>query len=150
MRPFQIYHWIVSIVVLAAALVASDANAQEHRINSGLILLFDFEDVKDGIIRDRSGLTPQLDVAIQNKNGVETKDGAIELKSDTAIKSNEITPRIAATIIRFGQVTLEAWIHPANVSQKGPARILTYSRNSNDRSFTIGQDGNKFVDSIRV
>ena len=72
MPPFQIYHWMVSIVVLATALVASDATAQkpaqEHRINSGLILLFDFEDVKDGIIRDRSGLTPQLDVAIQNKN----------------------------------------------------------------------------------
>lgn len=49
------------------------------------------------------------------------------------------------------EVTVEAWIKPASVSQGGPARIVTMSASGNvpDRNFTLAQDGDHFVFRLR-
>ena len=151
-------NWITSIVLAlvvgifslatVSAVAAQDAHSNQ-RINSGLILLYDFEKVTNDSILDKSGISPELNLEIRNKDSVSLSDGSVEFKKSGIIKSNGITPRVAAAIIRSGEVTFEAWIHPANAKQNGPARIFTYSRNSNDRSFTIGQDGNKFDFRVR-
>ena len=41
-------------------------------------------------------------------------------------------------------MTLEDWITPANSSQKGPARILSFSSGTSERNFTLGQNGNRY------
>ena len=40
--------------------------------------------------------------------------------------------------------SIEAWITPGLKQQKGPARIVTLSRNGSERCFTLGQDGEAF------
>lgn len=47
-------------------------------------------------------------------------------------------------------ITLEAWVTPASVLQEGPARILTYSVNSNVTNFVLGQSGNKVEARLRT
>ena len=37
------------------------------------------------------------------------------------------------------QYSVEAWVIPANTTQEGPARIITYSPGSGARNFTLGQ-----------
>lgn len=49
-----------------------------------------------------------------------------------------------------GELTIEAWITPANVPQTGPARIVTLSRDSGQRNFTLGQDGSSFEVRLRT
>ena len=147
--------YLMQLTMLAGIFGASSTSglfAQEptpkQRTNSGLIALFDFEKV-DGFVKDASGLQPQPRFKFDPSDSIIHKNGTLEFKKNSLLKSDEITPRIAAAIIRSGELTFEAWIHPANVTQKGPARILTYSRNSNDRSFTIGQNGNRFEFRVR-
>jgi len=38
-----------------------------------------------------------------------------------------------------GEYTIEAWVVPANVTQEGPAGILSYSGGTTSRNFTLGQ-----------
>jgi len=42
------------------------------------------------------------------------------------------------------EFSIEVWLTPATDSQTGPARIVTLSRDSGQRNFTLGQDGNRF------
>ncbi|GAG45344.1 unnamed protein product, partial [marine sediment metagenome] len=44
---------------------------------------------------------------------------------------------------KSGQLTFEVWCRPANTVQKGPARIVSYSKNASYRNFTLGQAGGK-------
>ena len=151
MSPFLFLALILSVVQAPAQDVPN-----VERINSGLIVLYDFEKAVEQAaggeadsFRDESGNTPRLVLKNQGKGTVVHADGAVELKEGGFLKSQNITPRVAAAIIRSGEVTFEAWIEPANITQAGPARIFTYSRDANDRSFTIGQDGNKFEFRVR-
>ncbi|WNZ56127.1 LamG domain-containing protein [Microbulbifer sp. MKSA007] len=44
------------------------------------------------------------------------------------------------TLTATGEYSIEIWAAPANVSQDGPARIVTYSGGDDIRNFTLGQD----------
>ena len=37
-----------------------------------------------------------------------------------------------------GEYSIEAWVVPANVTQEGPARIISYSAGDSNRNFTLG------------
>ena len=49
-----------------------------------------------------------------------------------------------------GQLTIEAVITPDNLTQGGPARIVTFSLDSNLRNFTLGQEGATLVMRLRT
>jgi hypothetical protein len=51
---------------------------------------------------------------------------------------------------RSGEFTLEAVITPANVTQTGPARVLSFSRDPYLRNFTLGQEGDKLLVRLRT
>lgn len=42
------------------------------------------------------------------------------------------------------------WIRPENLEQEGPARILTFSKNSSERNFTVGQEKDRFEIRLRT
>jgi fluoride ion exporter CrcB/FEX len=47
-------------------------------------------------------------------------------------------------------LTLDVWLAPANTHQAGPARIVSYSMNSDLRNFTLGQDGKNLSMRLRT
>jgi len=51
---------------------------------------------------------------------------------------------------KTGAITIDAWILPENLKQKGPARILTFSKNTNERNFTLGQEGDRIEVRLRT
>lgn len=76
--------------------------------------------------------------------------GSMEVRDDTQIRCEQTPNRLIASIRRSGEITIEAWIHPANTRQKGPARIVSLSQNGSNRNFTLGQDGDKFDVRLRT
>ena len=58
----------------------------------------------------------------------------------------ELIERIQAE----GELTIEAWLTPAKAQQSGPARIITLSKDSSQRNFTLGQDGDRFDFRLRT
>src|SRR5690606_38543595 len=49
-----------------------------------------------------------------------------------------------------GELTIEAWITSRSVQQSGPARIVTLSKDSGSRNFTLGQNNDRFEVRLRT
>jgi len=64
----------------------------------------------------------------------------VELSSLGGIRSKFSTELLYSRLISGTGLTVEVWIETKNVSQKGPARIVSYSLNKALRNFTLGQD----------
>jgi len=59
-------------------------------------------------------------------------------------------PHLLAGFQATNAITIEAVIHPEKADQKGPARIVSFSHNSSQRNFTLGQEGNALAFRLRT
>lgn len=115
-----------------------------ERVTKGLQLLYDFSGTSGPKIRDRSGVGQPLDLTIGQASAVERSNGVLVVKSPTILVSAKPASKLTEAVRQSGEFTLEAWIKPANESQRGPARIVTLSKDSSQRNFTLGQDGKRY------
>ena len=69
-----------------------------------------------------------------------------------ASKAVPATParRVSQAVRRSGELTVEAWIRPANVTQAGPARNVTCSADPSRRNVTLGQEAGDFEMRFRT
>ncbi len=77
-------------------------------------------------------------------------DGGLRIESPTLIASAAAANKIVQAIDRSGELTIEAWVQPANTTQSGPARIVTCSVDSSRRNFTLGQAKGDFEVRFRT
>lgn len=57
----------------------------------------------------------------------------------TIIKSETAATKVISAGMTNNALTIEAWIQPDNISQDGPARIVTISGDPSNRNVTSGQ-----------
>ena len=120
------------------------------RSNDGLLALYDFGLAAGSTVKDVSGVEPALDLQIVNAKAVKRSKGSLEISGKTTIRSIKVPTKITKTVKGTGQLTVEAWVRPGNLKQAGPARILTISKDTSNRNFTFGQDGNKYGLRLRT
>ena len=121
-----------------------------QRATGGLLALYNFDETEGKIIKDHSGVEPAMDLEIENLKAVSRSDGILRVHGETRILSRNAATKIQEALRQSGEITVEAWIHPANTTQSGPARILTISKNISERNFTLGQNGNKLDARLRT
>jgi hypothetical protein len=126
------------------------ADSRPQRVTGELQVLYDFRSPEGPTIQDRSGAAEPLDLRIADKNAVRRSAQGLEVVGNVSIASEKPASRLIESIRQSGAVTIEAWIRPANTNQKGPARILTVSRNTTERNLTLGQEGDKFDVRLRT
>ncbi len=108
------------------------------RVEKDIIALYEFKTGQGSVAYDTSGVSPDLHLTLSGNVswvggwGVEFLDGKAQ-GSTTA--SKKLSDLIKAT----GEYSIEAWVVPANVTQEGPARIVSYSAGTQARNFTLGQ-----------
>lgn len=71
-------------------------------------------------------------------------------KIDRAKKVDIDRGKLLEKLRKSGTITIEAWIKPENLKQDGPARILTFSKNTSERNFTLGQKGDRIEVRLRT
>ena len=120
------------------------------RSGDGLVALYDFRLAKGSIVKDRSGVGKPLDLKIQNPKNVRRTKGTLEVRGKTLIRSDKPAAKVFNAVRRSGEITIEAWVRPANAKQDGPARMVTLSGGSSDRNFTLGQEGDKVDVRLRT
>ena len=118
--------------------------ARSSRTGRGLLALYDFASASGSTVRDVSGVEPALDLQIVDPKAVKRSKGSLEIHGVTMIRSIKVPTKIIKTVKGTGQLTVEAWVRPANLKQNGPARILTISKDTSNRNFTLGQDGHNY------
>lgn len=113
-----------------------------ERYSRNLLALWEFKEGNGSVARDTSGVAPAIDLALTGNVrwlsnwGVAFDQGML---LGSAAASRKLYDAIADPAAGTQQYSVEAWATPANIVQEGPARVVSYSRNSNSRNFTLGQ-----------
>jgi len=115
------------------------------------LLQYTFREGQGDVVRDVSGEGEPLNLKIEKPSAVRwLPDGGLRVESPTRIMSTAAAARVVQAISRSGELTLEAWVRPANTTQAGPARIVTLSVDPSRRNFTLGQAAGDFEMRFRT
>ena len=128
---------------------AEDENGAQRSVD-GLQLLYDFQETDGDVIFDRSGAGEKLNLKIENRGAVRRGKGQLEIIKPAKIYGENPAPRLAAAFRESGEITIEVWLRPANLKQEGPARVVTMSRSSSERNFTLGQEAGFWQARLRT
>ena len=109
------------------------------RSSDGLLVLYTFDEGGGDLVHDTAGTDPPIDLGIGADGGTRWVDGGLAVESASRIQSAGPDDRISAAGRASGEITVEAWITPANVTQDGPARVVSLSLDSGTRNITLGQ-----------
>jgi hypothetical protein len=108
------------------------------RFESSQIAFYQFKTGSGAIAYDTSGVEPAANLSLQGDISWVTGWG-IQINSGRAQASTTTSKKLAQLIGATGELTLEAWVVPANVVQEGPAAIVSYAGSSTERNVTLGQ-----------
>lgn len=108
------------------------------RVDTNIIALWNFKTGQGNTAFDTSGVEPAINLTLSGSFnwvggwGVQIVDGKAQGSTSASKKLHDL---IKAT----GEYSIEAWVTPANVTQEGPAGIVSYSGGTDIRNFTLGQ-----------
>lgn len=110
---------------------------------SGSVAEYVFAGGSGTTIADSSGYGTPLDLTIANPSATSWSPDGLNISGTTEIESNSAATKVVDAIAASGEFTLEAWVDPANLTQTGPARIVTISQHTGSRNATLGQAGDE-------
>jgi glycopeptide antibiotics resistance protein len=86
------------------------------------------------------------------KNHVKWRDGASGLHfiGEGQVISSSSQKAFYENLVSAKGFSLEVWLVPENNNQRGPARIVSYSLDTNYRNFTLGQEGSDLIMRLRT
>ncbi len=127
-----------------------------ERYDRNLIAFWKFDEFdpagSPAIARDTSGVAPAIDLVLEGDVDFMQAYG-VDIAAGRAIASREQSEKlwneIADPATGTGQYSVEAWVVPANTTQEGPARIVSYSRSTGSRNFMLGQRMYQYVSRNR-
>ena len=113
------------------------------RIESDLIALYTFSDGTGTIVQDWSHFGPALDLQISRNAGVRwlVESNGIEFVKPSIVKSKVPAVKLVEAVRATDELSVEVWMTPQNVNQNSPSRIVSLSRDSGARNFSLGQEG---------
>lgn len=126
--------------VVSKSLLLTDGlvAASGGRFESDMIALYQFKTGNGNTAYDTSGIEPAANLTLSGD--VEWLGSwGLAFNSGKAQASTASSKKIHDLITSTNEMTIETWVTPNNVTQEGPARIISYSAGDNDRNFTLGQ-----------
>ena len=126
---------------------------QGSRHDDALQALYIFDDRGPRLFDRAASFVPaaqDVDLDVESAAGVTWHSDKLELQSPNRISSPSGAQGIFSACTASNAITVEAWVRPGNVTQGGPARIVTYSLNSSVRNFTLAQDGGRYEFRLRT
>ncbi|WJG08763.1 LamG domain-containing protein [Aliiglaciecola sp. LCG003] len=108
------------------------------RFENDLIAKWEFKTGSGTTAFDTSGVEPAMDLTLSGD--VNWIGGwGIQLLNGKAQSSTTSSKKLHDLLTATNELSIEAWVVPANVTQEGPARIMSYSGGADTRNFTLGQ-----------
>ncbi|MCZ6710952.1 MAG: LamG domain-containing protein [Gammaproteobacteria bacterium] len=126
------------VTSMALRLVDGIISSSGGRFEANVIALYEFKTGSGNQVFDTSGVEPALNLTLSGNYtwiggwGVQFVDGKAQGSTAASAKLHDL---LAST----GEFSIEAWVAAANVTQNGPARIVTYSGGPTARNFMLGQ-----------
>jgi len=108
------------------------------RVENNIIARYEFKTGEGNTAFDTSGVDPAINLNLIGEVDWLGSWG-IRLNGGKAQGSTGSSKKLHDLITLTGEYSLEAWVVPDNVTQDGPARIVSYSGGADIRNFTLGQ-----------
>jgi hypothetical protein len=136
---------LITIIFLLYCLPANAIRTQQD-----LLLLYDFSETTGTVIHDKSNVDPKLDLTIPDPSKVTWLNPGLSVTAATIVKATALRTKLDPNVFSTKGITIEAWIKPLNNTQEGPARIISFSKDSADRNFTFGQSADVWNQRFRT
>ncbi len=130
--------------------VTLSVTPNEQTIIAGAQVIYNFNENNGNIINDISEVGESLNLTIVDTNKIEWVQLGLKISSGASIAAVTSPLKIFNSCTQSNEITVETWLKPSLLSQYGPARIVTYSKNKDERNFTLSQDGNSFQTRLRT
>jgi hypothetical protein len=115
------------------------------------IALYTFQEGGGRRVYDRSPVGPSLDLEIAEPHrAVWLPKGGLELTGPTLLYSTQQPDLIYQRATAGHTFSVAAWVEPKDALQHGPARIVSFSLNSQLRNFTLGQAASEIDFRVRT
>ncbi len=116
-----------------------------------LLVSYTFREGVGDTIRDVSENGAPLDLVIEEPANVEwLPNGGLLFKDVDLAKTEGPATKIIDACKASNEITIIAWIKPANLELTGPARTITCSTDPSNRNFTLGQDTTGYQIRLRT
>ncbi|MEO0479609.1 MAG: LamG-like jellyroll fold domain-containing protein [Planctomycetota bacterium] len=104
------------------------------------IALYEFDEGSGTTVADTSGVSPAVDLTIQDASRVEWGPGFLTLDR-ARLETVGAATRITDAIVTSGEFSVALWVTQTDTTQDGPARMVSLSMGSSARNFTLGHGG---------
>lgn len=138
--PGHVETELVDGVIRVTCYVEEPPSPPINRVANGLQVLYTFDEGSGTWVHDRSGVGVPFNLMVESEAAVSwIPDGGLAVNSSTIIASLGPPTKVIKSAKTSNEITLEAWVRPADVTQDGPARIVTLSRDFHHRNLQLGQ-----------
>jgi len=113
------------------------------RVTTGLIVYYPFNEGGGTTAGDQSGTSPALDLTLSGEVEWLAGGAGVRLlggKIGSEVPAGKVHSALTAT----NASTFEVWTVPANLTQSGPARLISIGATTAEQDFVLGQDGNGY------
>ncbi len=120
------------------------------RVTANIQVLYPFNEGSGTTVNDTSGVGTPLNLTVASAGAVSWLPGALSINSNTLVQTAGTATKVINASKASNEVTVEAWVDPLNLSQTGPAAIVTVSQTHNKRDVTLGQSGTAYNGQLRT
>jgi hypothetical protein len=114
------------------------------RVTTDLQVRYDFNEGSGSTVNDTSGVGAPYNLSISAPGAVSWLPGALSVNSAVVISSLSAATKVINAARATNAVTVEAWVAADNLTQTGPARIVSINKNSSQANIVFGQSGNRY------
>ena len=127
--------------------ITGNTKSSEFSMYDHITLIADYRFGGDGPFRDHAGSLP--DLVWSTSRPAVSGDFARTDAQQWLICASSVAP-MAERIKSTHAFTVDAMFAPSNTTQDGPARIVSFSKDTQHRNLTIGQEGTDLIVRIRT
>lgn len=127
-----------------------DLGDTSGRVVSGLEVLYEFGEGLGRTVANSSTTADNLTLSIGDPFAVEWRSSGLLVRSGTTLMANFGPSQLATSCTSSSAITIEAWVTPQSTEQNGPARILTFSVDTNNRNFHLAQENDSWDLRLRT
>ena len=112
--------------------------APVERVEEGNIILYLFDEAGGDSVTDHGSYLAHDPTDLTFTGDFTWQSDGLEVVDAIGSPTGGSSTKLRTALTDTNELTVEAWVTPTSTTQFGPARIVTYSFDSTERTFTLG------------
>jgi len=132
-------------------LMMKEGKTASPAMQDNLLALYEFDESESEALRDRTGRGADLHLEGTGRIRWRPEHGGLQLRHPARLSTGRVSGKeISNSLLKSREFSLEAWITPRNLIQRGPALILALSGLSGNSNLLLGQSTSDLVFWVRT